>query len=144
MLFFTLFRILTTSKGTPGVLALRDPFCLTMEDPWLDNKVGESCIPDGTYLCKRVESPNFGNVFSVMDVPGRTHILIHKGNTIEDTQGCILLGASFGIVTGLPGIIRSAEAFTRFMDVLSSSDAFKLRIRWVDTPIHPVESIDKV
>ena len=68
----------------------------TAEDDWLDNAARVSCIPAGSYVTRRVTSPKFGETFEVTGVPGRANILFHHGNTEEDTEGCILLGSSFG------------------------------------------------
>jgi len=87
------------------------PLCVTLEDPWKDNKVGLSCIPAGTYKVVRVHSPHFGSVWQVLDVPGRTHILIHKGNTAQDTEGCILAGSRFGRLSGRPAVLASGAAY---------------------------------
>ena len=71
------------------------PFALTSEPPWRDNEPFVSCIPAGIYTCRRVNSPQFGNTFEVMDVPGREHILFHKGNFKHNTKGCFLVGEQF-------------------------------------------------
>ena len=38
------------------------------------------------------QSPKFGYVPAVLNVPGFTDILIHAGNSDKDTRGCILVG----------------------------------------------------
>jgi len=86
-------------KGTVGVLLINDLYCcLTLEPPWRQNERNRSCIPPGRYQLIPHESSRFGNVWLVDDVPGRTGILIHAGNRVEDTDGCIL-----------PGIYQSPE-----------------------------------
>ena len=89
-----LVRKVYTDSGTKGLLYTAEnsyPF-YTMENPWLDNKKTDSCIPTGTYICKPVNSPRFGKTIEVTDVPNRSHILFHAGNSPDDTDGCILLG----------------------------------------------------
>lgn len=124
-------RVSQSDQGTFGALVLNGrPFCVTLELPWLDNKRDISCIPEGSYLCQRVESNRFGEAFTVREVPGRTHILLHKGNTVEDTTGCILLGQRF-LSTGSFGrsmILDSRLAFSAFMDALNGQETFKLVI----------------
>ena len=68
----------------------------TLERPWIFNERKVSCIPTGTYLVKRHNSPKFGQCFKVQDVKGRSDILIHSGNVVNDTLGCILVGLSAG------------------------------------------------
>ena len=68
----------------------------TLERPWIFNERKVSCIPTGTYLVKRHVSPKFGQCLKVQDVKGRSDILIHSGNVVNDTLGCILVGLSAG------------------------------------------------
>ena len=70
----------------------------TLERPWVFNERKVSCIPTGTYLVKRHNSPKFGQCFKIQDVKGRSDILIHSGNVVTDTLGCILVGLSSGFV----------------------------------------------
>lgn len=126
----TLIRIGTTDYGTFGVL--KDgpiPFALTLEQPWRDNEPNASCIPAGDYICRRVTSPKFGDTFEVTAVPNRTHILFHKGNLIEDTHGCILVGEQFTYLNHLPGIGASAAGFGEFLSVMEGIPAFSLTIK---------------
>src|SRR3990172_3391900 len=64
----------------------------SLELPWLNNKRGVSSIPLGTYTLKPRISVKYGQHFIVTNVPGRSLILIHAGNSTSDTKGCILLG----------------------------------------------------
>lgn len=92
----TLTRVLYATTGTLGVLHDdNQAFCVTLEDPWNNNKRNISCIPTGLYNCVPHSGPSFQNVWRLLEVPGRSDILIHAGNTEADTRGCILLGTSF-------------------------------------------------
>lgn len=122
---FTLKRIAQTADGTFGVLLHKDvPFALTLERPWRNNAARVSCIPAGTYkisLCSRSAdygfkpSPRFGDVYQILNVAGRSKVLIHAGNTIDDTEGCVLLGECFAPINGRPGIALSKDALKEFM-----------------------------
>ena len=70
----------------------------TLERPWVFNERKISCIPSGTYLVKRYVSPKFGQCFKIQDVKGRSDILIHSGNVVNDTLGCVLVGLTSGTV----------------------------------------------
>ncbi len=88
--------------GTLGVIKFDTQTFYTVERPWMNNIVMESCIPEGLYDMGWRESPRFGETWHVKDVPNRTHILIHVANYPHDVHGCIglgttLMGDSFGV-----------------------------------------------
>ena len=117
--------------GTFGVLQWDDaraPFAVTCEDNWRMNETNRSCIPVGSYFCAPVQSPHHGETFEVLNVPGRSHILFHKGNTHEDTKGCIVIGEQFGFIDGLEAVLASGNAFKEFYD-RADPNSFILRIR---------------
>lgn len=125
----TLLRIGSSDLGTYGVL--RDkaiPFAVTMEPPWRQNMQDVSCVPPGIYTCKRVQSPKFGETFEITGVPGRSHVLFHQGNYLDDTHGCILVAEEFGGTEGLPVIVSSKRGFAEFMAKQAGMDAFELEI----------------
>ena len=64
----------------------------TLECPWRDNQIFVSCVPDGSYPLVAFDSPDHPDCWVLTPVPGRTGILIHVGNEVADTQGCILIG----------------------------------------------------
>lgn len=131
MKIFHLQRVTDTPEGTFGLLLdeQKYPICVTLERPWKDNKTGESCIPKGEYVAfKSVYNTGGYKTFELKDVPGRTEILIHKGNTYTDTKGCILIGSGFGMVNGVHAITASGEAHKTFMNILFGENEFKLVI----------------
>jgi hypothetical protein len=128
-------RVSLKHNATFGVFLRNDgvPFAVTLERPWMFNKpsVGDvpgSCIPAGTYLCKRVNSPKFGDTFEVTGVTGRSAILFHKGNINDDTRGCILVGEQFEPVKGKDGIVASAKGFEEFKTLTAGLNEFELEI----------------
>lgn len=89
-------RYLYSDEGVYGVLIWNHrPLCVTLEPPWRNNVKNKSCIPCGNYILSASSSANHPLCYRVADVPGRTGILIHAGNTLSDTKGCILVGESF-------------------------------------------------
>lgn len=92
-------RLLSSNKNIIGRLEIirEDNFCLfncrTLELPYKSNIVSISSIPVGLYQVKKHISPKFGNCFKVLNVSGRSSILIHAGNFSTDTKGCILVGS---------------------------------------------------
>jgi hypothetical protein len=120
------------SKGITGVMIDPNgyiPFAVTLELPWMSNKPFISCIPSSIYTCERVMSPKYGTTFEVKDVFNRSNILIHWGNLDDNTQGCILLGESFGVLKGEPAIMDSMKAFKEFMQILKGEEEFRLDLR---------------
>jgi heme-degrading monooxygenase HmoA len=81
---------------TSGRLLVDEVFeCWVLEDPVREGpKVhGETAIPEGTYAVLLTFSNRFQKVMpQIMDVPGFEGIRIHAGNTVEQTEGCLLVG----------------------------------------------------
>jgi hypothetical protein len=81
------------SPTTGQILFPDRPSLFTLEDPWLNNAPNVSCIPTGTYRCIFSMSARWKKLMpELLNVPGRSSIRIHGGNTTQDTEGCILLG----------------------------------------------------
>lgn len=120
------------NEGTFGALIVGgSPVCLTLEPYHRGNAKNISSIPSGQYICKRVESPTYGNTFEVTDVEGRSHILFHWGNRDDNTEGCILLGEEFGFLYGDEAVLSSKRAFLEFMSYMDSNSIteFELTIK---------------
>lgn len=78
-------------KGTNGALFINGTFiCFTIELPWQDNQRNISCIPEGSYEVVSRFSKRFRNHLHVMDVTGRSLILIHPANNAaKELRGCL-------------------------------------------------------
>jgi len=94
---------------TDGLLFIDDSFeCYTIEDEGRTVKVyGETRIPDGRYKIQLRNEGGFHKKYLekfgvdlhkgmlwVKDVPNFEHILIHIGNSDNDTAGCLLVGST--------------------------------------------------
>lgn len=105
--------------------------CVTLERPWLDNQHDVSCIPAGSYVTKRVHSPHFGcEVFQIMDVPNRGNVLLHWGNFVTNSEGCVLLGTAFADLNGdgTIDITASKAAFETLMAKFAGVDSWPLEV----------------
>jgi hypothetical protein len=105
-MIITVRRFLSNSDATLSEVkidGLRQ--CYGLEDEHRDVKVnGETRIPAGAYKIGIRAEGGFHNRYSkkfaeihrgmlyVLDVPGFDYILIHVGNTDDDTAGCLLVG----------------------------------------------------
>lgn len=115
-------------------------FCDTLEDKdrgllqsMTENEIlkikvkDQTAIPTGKYkIDMNTVSPRFGNsswaklykgiVPRLINVPGYSGVLIHPGNTVSDTSGCILLGQNK--VVGQ--VINSQVTWKAFMQKVTS------------------------
>lgn len=114
-------------------------YCDTIEDKNRDlnrdgdlNDKGEAkvyaqtAIPFGTYVVTVTRSPKFGrDLPRLLTVPHFDGILIHRGNTAEDSAGCIIVGENkikgkvinsaqyeLGLTSALKEAIRKGESIS--------------------------------
>jgi hypothetical protein len=115
-----LFEIANTANSTASLMAVDGrPLCFVVEDGPREKKVKhETRIPAGVFkILPRKEgsfftqySKNFGHKFvlHLQDVPGFEFILIHIGNTIKDTSGCLLVNRFVGL--GIDGNFSGTDS----------------------------------
>lgn len=84
------------NDGTAGVLTVQGRTFATVERPWKNNQRSISCIPEGTYTVRKYSSQRFPDTWEIQNVPDRTYILLHAGNSPTDVEGCIAVGMSEG------------------------------------------------
>lgn len=144
-------RIAKKPNYTIGKLYIDDKyFCDTLEDKdrgllqsMTENEIlkikvkNQTAIPTGKYkIDMNTVSPRFGNsswaklykgiVPRLINVPGYSGVLIHPGNTVSDTSGCILLGQNK--VVGQ--VINSQVTWKAFMQkVTSCKEAINITIK---------------
>lgn len=110
-------RIAKKDNYTIGRLSIDGKYvCDTLEDKVREPGVkvaGKTAIPAGRYRVIVNVSPKFGRELPrLLDVPGFEGILIHRGNTPEDTAGCILVGenrAKGKVLNSTPYELRLVE-----------------------------------
>ena len=114
-------RIESNDKCTRGALTVDGKaVCVTLENPWIDNKPNISCIPAGIYGLKPFSGNKYKDVYQIMDVPGRTYILMHIGNIERNTNGCVLSGSYYGELAGEPAVLNSGKAMGILRDLLKN------------------------
>jgi hypothetical protein len=92
-----------------GYLLVNDKaVCYVLEKPWLGNLPEISAIPPGTYNANIRTDGTKGWRIELSNVPDRTNVQIHVGNTTADSRGCMLPGKS--IDNSLCKVTNSKEA----------------------------------
>jgi len=95
-------------------------FCFGLEDAKRTTKIhGQTCIPEGKYPLSTRYSPRFSprtghDMIWVKNVPGFEYILIHTGNTISDTEGCLILGNKIGVINQKDAVLNSKVTYQAF------------------------------
>ena len=117
-------RIVSGAEATLGIIRVDgEALCFALEDQAQQEKIpGETRIPAGRYAvrvrthgglhqrCLRRFPGLHQGMLELAGVAGFTDILIHPGNTDDDTAGCILPG--FGAeLTGRFRLRSSARAY---------------------------------
>ncbi|WP_298769504.1 DUF5675 family protein [uncultured Fibrobacter sp.] len=107
----TLIRDVKGDKAILGKLYLNGALvCYTLEN-------ASKTIPTGVYLVQNSMSPKFKRELPLLwnsGVSSLRGIRIHRGNTVKDSQGCILVGMGRNYVkpTATPALLESALAET--------------------------------
>ncbi len=141
-----LIRYSMASHSSLGMMLINGAFaCYTLEDKAREVKVmGETCIPAGCYrMDLRTEGgqnqkylKKFPDVHKGMlhlrDVPNFNYIHLHIGNTIGDTDGCILLGDKANNNTIIAGTISdSTNAYKRIYPRIAKAIADGKEEVWI-------------
>lgn len=120
--------------------------CFGLEDEYREEKVAkETRIPAGEYTVGVRTEGGFHGRYSnkfpdmhrgmlhILDVPGFTYILIHIGNTDENTDGCLLVGLSAGLNDGELRVNSSKLAYEKLYPmVIDAALDGDLTIEFVD------------
>lgn len=127
-----------TKDYTIGILTAEDKIFFTLELPWKDNKRNISCIPEGLYKIVKHKSPKFGDCLYLPDVPNRSEILVHSGNSVRDfvdstgykwkceSQGCLLLASQISN----EGVgYKSKDALKSLLSLLKDNEEHSLLIK---------------
>jgi hypothetical protein len=112
-----------TEHSTIGDLSVDGVFFgYSLELPWRDNQHDISCVPEGTYPVKMIDSGHWKRtVPHLLKVPGRDLIEIHIANYPKDIKGCIGVG-----YTKAPDFIGlSAPAIGKLFKMIEDCEARK-------------------
>lgn len=140
MITLELYRENSTDMGTKGELMHGDKeVCKMLELPWLENERSVSCIPPGRYevdYLARSASGKYKDVYHVRSVPGRTGILIHKGNWAgnealgfkTDSDGCLLPCMGFTVDDNRQAIGYDSKTALQSLHDITKRNGFILEI----------------
>ncbi len=64
------------------------------------------------YVAKGVEPTDYKMLW-IQNVPDFQYILIHTGNTISDTEGCLIVGEKIGVLGGMDAVLSSRNAYKK-------------------------------
>jgi len=114
------------AAGCFGVLWLPNrPIAVTLERTF-EREHEQVVIPGGTHRCIASHYHRGGyDTYEIM-VPGHSRVLFHKGNVETNSEGCVLLGSSFGLLNGVPAVLASGPAFDNFMHIMDGVQEFDL------------------
>jgi hypothetical protein len=104
--------------------------CVGLELPFKNNEHQVSCIPIGSYSCEKV--PATAHIpyehISIMNVPNRDGICIHKANFVSQLLGCCCVGYKHVDINGdgYSDVTNSGVTFDKLMALLP--DTFKVGI----------------
>lgn len=130
-------RISDDGKCTLGEMLFPDGTTFkTVELPWKNNQQRVSCIPEGEYklvqrlspIVERTSKGRYRMGWEVTNVPNRTFIMIHIGNSAKDFLGCIGVGTGYGSFADSKGVTNSRVAFNTFMEKMKTSTNWTLKI----------------
>lgn len=82
-------------------------------------KAGKTAIPAGRYAVRNIWSPRLKKVLPrLLDVPAFDGILIHQGNTVKNTAGCILVGEN----TERGKVLNSRKTLFRLQEMIAKAE----------------------
>lgn len=94
--------------------------CCVLELPDRNNQRSISRVNAGKYKCALRYSITYGWHYHLLDVEGRTLILIHFGNYYFNTEGCLIVGNNFKDINkdGFADVTSSKKTMQRMLQIL--------------------------
>lgn len=144
-MLITVRRIKSNLDATLSAVFVNDEFqCFGLEDEYREDKIpAETRIPQGVYDIRLRTVGGFHGRYSkkfdfhegmleLVDVPNFKYVLIHIGNTDEDTAGCLLVGQGANSGSEL-SLTNSRKAYIHlYLKVISAAKSGNLKIEYID------------
>jgi len=139
----TLDRLSHQADATLGWLTLGVERIATLEEPWrpeayqFSGQRVQSCVPEGTYRLVRHDGAHWKDTWALVNPQLRVYhqqadippgevahfaVLIHAGNSLADTEACILVGLRHGRELDKPWIYKSQDALARVRSILGNEE----------------------
>lgn len=123
----------TVNERTFGKLSVDGVYeCETLEDAvrFSGEKIfGHTAIPFGEYVVIINHSRRFNRLLPLLlSVPNFEGIRIHPGNSISDTEGCILVGTARVGDTVVNSRVAFNKLFDKMQDAIESGDSISIEI----------------
>lgn len=65
-----------------------------------------------------LEYPTRHELVLINNIPNYSRVLIHWGNTVNDTEGCYIVGSTIGTSKGLPAVLSSRRKYVEIYPIL--------------------------
>jgi len=121
-------------KQTEGLFEIKEDEklifkCYILERPWLNNQKNTSCIPEGIYKVKKEVHKKYGKVLRFFNVPNRAGVLMHPGNYVSHSKGCLLPGEMFIDINNdrLRDVINSRNTMNKIYDILPNESLITIK-----------------
>ncbi len=101
------------------------PFAVGVEHTFEDEL---PIIRKGLWRCVKSRYHKGGYDTYEILVPGHSRVLFHRGNTEEDSLGCIIVGESFGELKNKTAVLDSKGGFAEFMALMNGREDFLLNV----------------
>lgn len=101
------------------------PFAVSVEHTFEELR---TVVKNGIHECTRDRYHKGGYETFEIQIKGHDRVLFHRGNTEEDSRGCIIVGESFGALKGRVAVMDSMKGFQEFMDLTAGLSSFFMEV----------------
>jgi hypothetical protein len=107
------------------------PFAVSVERTFEEGEAKHGkriVIPAGLALCKRSFYNKGGYPTFEIIVAGHTRVLFHKGNFEDNSEACVIVAESFGVLQGKTAVLDSKGGFNEFMQLAAGLQEFYMKV----------------
>lgn len=107
------------------------PFAVSVERTFNPGEAGHGkqvVLANGKYRCTATQYHKGGYATYEIHVPGHTRVLFHKGNTEDNSLGCVIVAESFGNLNGKTAVLDSKGGFQELISLVGGTHEFELEV----------------